>query len=239
MKMQSMVIKGQALLSLYRIDPELARLVRNIKKTNKTFLSYPKLLSLTQAFLQVKKRTPTQIHAAEFGVGRGGSAMLLAYLIQRSSGSLSLYDLFARIPPPTEADGQDAKIRYEKIVNAENPDTYYGNIQDLLTIIKTDLSMLIDLENVDFVVGKYEEILPAQADQKRFHLVHIDCDWYESTAAVLDYLKTRLEPGAILQFDDYGFWSGSKKAVDETAWLMDYSRHPVGDALIIDTQAIG
>ena len=233
MNINNLIQKGKALLAFYRSDPQLARLVREIKKTNKTFLSYPKLLSLSKAFFQVQNRASQQIYAAEFGVGRGGSAMMLAYLIQKSGGTLSLYDLFSRIPPPTVADGLDAQNRYEKIITSENLADYYGNIPDLLSVVKTDLAKVTDLDNVDFVIGKYEETLPALTDNKHFHLVHIDCDWFESTRAVLAYLRTRLEPGAILQFDDYGFWSGSKKAVDETDWLRQGSQHQVGDALVI------
>jgi O-methyltransferase len=46
-------------------------------------------------------------------------------------------------------------------------------------------------------------------------LLHIDGDWYESVKVCLDALYDRVVPGGIIQFDDYGYWKGARKAVDE------------------------
>lgn len=46
-------------------------------------------------------------------------------------------------------------------------------------------------------------------------LMRIDTDWYESTRHELEHLFPRLSPGGVLIVDDYGFWRGSRKAVDE------------------------
>jgi O-methyltransferase len=43
----------------------------------------------------------------------------------------------------------------------------------------------------------------------------LDTDWYESTRHELEHLYPCLSPGGVLIIDDYGYWSGARKAVDE------------------------
>jgi Macrocin-O-methyltransferase (TylF). len=43
----------------------------------------------------------------------------------------------------------------------------------------------------------------------------LDTDWYESTKHELEHLFPRLAKNGVLIIDDYGFWKGSRKAVDE------------------------
>jgi hypothetical protein len=45
--------------------------------------------------------------------------------------------------------------------------------------------------------------------------LRLDTDWYESTKIELEILYPLLEPGGILIIDDYGHFSGARKAVDE------------------------
>jgi hypothetical protein len=77
--------------------------------------------------------------------------------------------------------------------------------------------------------------LPSLNDERVFSLVHIDCDWYESSKVVYNYLQTRINPGAIIQVDDYSNWEGSKRAYQETTWLTRYHTHIVDGALVINT----
>ena len=52
--------------------------------------------------------------------------------------------------------------------------------------------------------------------QKQFQAkYHFDTDYYESTKHELEYLYPLVEKGGIIIIDDYGTWSGVKKAVDE------------------------
>ena len=45
--------------------------------------------------------------------------------------------------------------------------------------------------------------------------MRLDTDWYESTKIELEILFPLLVKGGILIIDDYGYWNGSKKAVDQ------------------------
>jgi len=223
-----------SLLKLTILEPRLAWLAWQVKRSKKTFLSWPKLLTICESFHRQRKRwlrKPLQV--GEFGVGRGGSAILLAWLVGRYGGTLTLYDVFGQIPAPTEIDGEQAQQRYEKILQREDQE-YYGNVPDLLEVVLGEISRVCPRDRIEPVQGKYEDVLPVQTAEKAFDLVHIDCDWYESSRVVLAYLKDHLSPGAILQIDDYGHWQGSRKAFEEAGWLDRYQARPVDDALVVD-----
>ena len=158
----------------------------------------------------------------------------LAWLAENYGGTLSLFDVFGQIPAPTSIDGQRAQDRYETILNQEKED-YYGNIPDLVGLIRQEISNVCELDKVEFIQGKYETTLPDIASKKQFSLIHIDCDWYESVKTVLKYLEKNIHPGAIIQVDDYSNWQGSRMAIEEAEWLSGHKTWFADDSLVIDT----
>jgi O-methyltransferase len=68
--------------------------------------------------------------------------------------------------------------------------------------------------SVRYIVGKVEDTITAQMPE-RISLLRLDTDWYESTRHELEHLWPRLEPGGVLILDDYGWWDGARRAVDE------------------------
>jgi asparagine synthase (glutamine-hydrolysing) len=232
-----MIAKYISLVKLLLVEPSLGCLAWNLKRDQKTYLGYQQLLSLTESFRLVMTRRGRSLQVAEFGVGRGGSATLLGWLVARYGGNLVLYDVFGRIPPPTVKDGARAQERYEAILCREDRG-YYGNVPGLMDVIRGELGAVCSLSRVEFVVGRYEETL-SRLDQKRaFDLVHIDCDWYESSRAVLSFLESNVSPGAVIQVDDYSNWPGSRMATDETEWLECFQTKLVGGTLVIDTGSV-
>jgi asparagine synthase (glutamine-hydrolysing) len=222
-----------AFLKLGLIHPALLLYAGRVKSQKKTYLTYSKLYSLASNFKNLTKNSVDPLEIGEFGVGRGGSAMILAWLVGHYGGRLTLFDVFGRIPAPTEKDGQRALERYQVILDQEN-ERYYGNIPDLIDLIKVEISAVCDLNQVTFIQGKYEETLPFLDSNISYDLVHIDCDWYESSKAVFDYLENHLRPGAILQVDDYSNWQGSHMAVDEAKWLVPSNFKLVDGALVVE-----
>ena len=69
-------------------------------------------------------------------------------------------------------------------------------------------------ERVHYVQGKVEETLLGKRPRS-IACLRLDTDWYESTRDELEHLFPLLVPGGVLILDDYGFWAGQKKAVDE------------------------
>lgn len=214
-------------------DPGLFQLAREIRNSNKTFLGYPRLWSLVDSLTILKNRKRENLNIAEFGVGRGGSAMVLGWWINRNGGRLQLFDVFSQIPAPTDVDGEDAEKRYEKITREEQSD-YYGNLPNLLEIIRLDLESVCPLERIELISGNFEETLPRLRSKFKIDFAHIDCDWYDSTHQVLTFLEGNFNPDGIIQIDDYEYWQGTKKAVDETNWLANYQKKLVEGALVID-----
>lgn len=58
---------------------------------------------------------------------------------------------------------------------------------------------------VSVVQGRFDETLgqPEQIEPREIAIAWIDCDLYESTVPVLDFIKPRLSLGSVLLFDDW------------------------------------
>ena len=179
-------------IRLFSINPNLFFLSLKVKQAGYTYLRYSTIYSLAYSFITLQNRSSSGLQVAEFGVGRGGSATILAWLVNRYHGKLSLYDVFGRIPAPTMKDGQSAQNRYKYILNNESDD-YYGNIINLREVIQNDLYKVCEPGNLEFIQGKYEDMLPGLIDDRKFDLVHIDCDWYESSVIVYSYLQSQIK----------------------------------------------
>ncbi len=224
-------------INLGLIDIRLMILTWKLKNSKRTYLSYSTLYSLASNFINLQEQASQPMHVAEFGVGRGGSATVLAWLVNKYHGQITLYDIFGRIPAPTEEDGERALSRYDVIINKEGKD-YYGNITNLLDVILEELHQVCSANQIEIIQGEYEKTLPKLMDSRKFDLVHIDCDWYESSKAVYNYLQSRLKPSVIIQVDDYSNWEGSNRAFQEAQWLSKYHTHLVDGALVIDTSLV-
>ena len=59
--------------------------------------------------------------------------------------------------------------------------------------------------NVEFQVGMFDETIPPFLDKHNdaIAFLHVDCDLYSSTVTIFDLLGRRLQPGAIVLFDEY------------------------------------
>ena len=135
---------------------------------------------------------------AEIGVFRGGTAKLLAKTSAPSGKTVHLFDTFAGMP------SVDARADLHQTGDFANTS---------LTAVQ---AYLRDCSNVRL----YQGIFPETAqpiEQCTFALVHIDVDIYTSVLSCCAFFYPRMEPGGMMIFDDYGFWScpGAKKAVDE------------------------
>ncbi len=84
------------------------------------------------------------------------------------------------------------------------------------------------------VKGWYKDVLPKLPARLRFAIVHIDCDFYESTKQVLDHLLGHgmLSDGCTILFDDWYCNRGSPDYGEQRAWADAWSAHrgasPIG-----------
>jgi hypothetical protein len=184
-----------------------------------TYLSRAKLHSLLKQLAEVKIRAVAG-DFLEFGVALGGSGICIASQLDGARRYLG-YDAFEMMPPPTPEDGESAALRHEDIVSGRSKgigeDTYYGYVPDLYDRVIDNFNRLgfrVDQGTVNLVRGKFQEILPAQAEFP-IAFAHVDCDWYEPVMYCLQFSRARLTKYGVIVVDDYNDWAGCKKAVDE------------------------
>jgi hypothetical protein len=140
----------------------------------------------------------------ECGCALGGSAALIGLTLrQRATRRLWLFDTFEGLPAPTSGDPDF------EIANLFTG-TCVGTVDEVRSLF---LQLGIE-DGVQFVKGLFQETLP-NAGLSQIALLHVDGDWYESVKSCLDNLYDKVVPGGVIQFDDYGYWAGARKAVDE------------------------
>lgn len=182
-----------------------------------TMTSRERIFALREAVRYVaQNRIPGDI--VECGVWKGGSMMAVALtLLEMSCGdrNLLLFDTFAGMPPPTEADRDFKGARAADLLATHDKETSdvwaYGPLEGVKRVLA---GTGYDMSRISFVQGKVEETLPQSAPD-RIALLRLDTDWYESTRHELLHLYPRLSVGGVLIIDDYGYWEGARRAVDE------------------------
>jgi len=151
----------------------------------------------------------------ECGTWMGGSAILagLTFETLGTPRRLWLYDTFEGMTAPTDADidvhGESAAFYMDKFGD-ETGWCYASRDQVERNFAEAGLST----ERTHFIEGDVMETLRCEAPDE-ISVLRLDTDWYESTRLELEVLYPRLAPGGVLIIDDYGYWSGSRKATDE------------------------
>jgi O-methyltransferase len=124
---------------------------------------------------------------AEAGVYKGGTAMLTARHVEGAGKTLHLFDTFGGMPPGTEADPSGHRE---------------GDFSD--TSLEGVRAFLRPFPFVQYHPGLLPGTL-ADAAASRFAFVYLDLDLYQPTLDCCAFFYGRLERGAFLLFDDYGF----------------------------------
>lgn len=163
----------------------------------------------------VRARIPGDL--VECGVWRGGSAMMMAYTLQKfgdTSRKIYLYDTYTGMSQPTEADvsqGVSVIDVWRQRQKGEVNEWCFASLQDVQANMA---STGYPADQLVYVKGKVEDTIP-QTIPESIALLRLDTDWYESTKHELCHLYPRVSQGGVLIIDDYGSWPGARKAVDE------------------------
>jgi hypothetical protein len=156
----------------------------------------------------------------ECGVWRGGSSMASMFAMLemgRTDRDFWLYDTYEGMTPPTENDrkaftGVHAQVEMDNV--SKTPGFNIWCIADIDDVKANVTSTGYPVERVHFVKGPVQDTLPGEMPEQ-IALLRLDTDFYDSTKHELIHLWPRLVPGGLVILDDYGFWEGQRKAVDE------------------------
>jgi O-methyltransferase len=183
-----------------------------------TMTSKERIYALCDA---VKYITCNQIPGdiVECGVWKGGSMMAVAEMLLHLNSigrNLYLFDTFEGMTKPGVDDiavtGESASALFEKKNKKLNKSILCYAPLD--TVKKTVNSVGYPEEKIYFISGKVENTIPESAP-RTISLLRLDTDWYESTYHELNHLFPRISQGGVIIIDDYGWWEGAKKAVDQ------------------------
>ena len=186
---------------------------------SETLTSVERMHALYKAVEHVV-RTGVPGDFAECGVWRGGSVMMMAIAARHfgdETRAIWLYDTFAGMTAPSGADvqahtGRPAlDVLDENERNEANP--FWGiaprEIVDI-NLQRTEYPM----DRFKIVTGDVLQTLPVHAPPQ-LAILRLDTDWHDSTRHELNCLYPRLVRNGILIIDDYGYWTGARKAVDD------------------------
>ena len=161
----------------------------------------------------------------ECGVWRGGNLILFQKMIEKlnlNNRKIFAYDTFTGMSEPGKSDLNIDNEKAEDILNT----LYKKGVDPEKNIIFAKCSLESVKKNFEkntggndkliCIKGKVEDTLKIKNNlPTKISLLRLDTDWYESTKIELEVLFPLLSKNGILIIDDYGYWKGSKKAVDE------------------------
>ncbi len=163
----------------------------------------------------------------EAGVYQGGMLILFAKILEKnpheSSRLIYGYDTFSGMTEPSEFDVKykhknEFNYTAERIINEKiKNNTLDQWVNCSLENVKKNLVLnLKSLKNIKLVVGDVRKtLLDINNIPEKISLLRIDTDFFDSTKVVLEKMYSKVEIGGVIILDDYGSWSGSKRAADD------------------------
>lgn len=148
----------------------------------------------------------------ECGVYRGATLLGMAHMLRGIGSTCELigFDSFEGFPEPTQEDALADGSFHARAVKGLFADTSYQELRKRVRILGFE-------GHVTLVKGYFENSLAAWGD-KRFSVVHLDCDLYSSYLTCLEFFYPRVVPGGYIVFDEYDFsapvYPGAQKAID-------------------------
>ena len=170
----------------------------------------------------------------ECGVWKGGAVGIMAKAnldFGKTRREIHLFDAFDDIcPPDAKIDGKKAVDDAKNILGFADEDKMVGQLESIkggydkmggngsIDICKNLLENHIKYpsEFINYHKGWFQHTLPKIKNEiDRIAILRLDGDWYESIKVCLENLYDRVTPGGLVVIDDYGYYEGCTKAVDE------------------------
>lgn len=169
----------------------------------------------------------------ECGVWKGGAVGMMAMANLRHGGSrrkLRLFDAFDDMCEPNpEIDGEKALFDLKRLTGKDASEVKgerkavkgfydshggYGTIEACNDLLINRIGY--DPEYVFYHVGWFQDTVEKEAQNiDKIAILRLDGDWYDSIKVCLNYLYDKVVSGGVVVIDDYGYYEGCTKAVDE------------------------
>jgi len=177
-----------------------------------------RMWALIQAFKHVQENDILGDYV-ECGVWKGGNLILLSGLQESIDTKRTIYgfDTFSGMTTPTNHDVDYRGNFASEMMQSETKIDGENSIHAAASLALVNINLLENnAKNVKLIEGDVAVTLSQPKNlPKKIALLRLDTDWYESTKVELETLYPLLEPGGVLIIDDYGHFSGARKAVDE------------------------
>jgi O-methyltransferase len=213
----------------YEFEKDANDAIKIIRKN--TMLPYVNLVTLYEQVLFCEKNF-LEGDYVECGVWKGGAVGLMALANMQQSKTrknLHLFDAFDDICAPDEQIdgdiaikeikellGKDANVKGELLPQKGIYAQFggHGTIEECQLLIEKTIGYPAD--KVHYHKGWFQDTIPEKAKLiDKIAILRLDGDWYASTKICLEHLFDKVVPGGFIIVDDYGMYSGCKKAVDE------------------------
>lgn len=190
---------------------------------SRTMLTPTRLFNICDVVEQVQARGIAG-DLVECGVWSGGGLALMALWDMRynTTRRYHAFDSFEGLPPPTP---DDAEVYARFLANRGADATELSGQLVATGVCKGDgadrVRQFFDQLGIPhdrsvFHVGWFQNTVPVAAKTiASIAILRIDGDWYDSTRVCLENLYDLVSPRGVVIIDDYGAFSGCKRAVDE------------------------
>jgi len=202
---------------LIEADKEIIKYIDISSKFSMT--GHKRMYLLSQAILNTKINK-LEGDFVECGVWKGGNILLYKLLndYYNLNKNIYAYDTFQGMTLPQNIDIDYLGNSAEELLLKNKKSEKIENIHSFVSIdaVKENILKYSKLDNINFVAGPVEKTLLLEKNlPKKISILRLDTDWYLSTKIELEILYPRLVKGGVLIIDDYGYWQGSRKAVDD------------------------
>lgn len=197
--------------------------------------------SFTSVYAKIKNHTLVDLHRCyelydlikevagvagdiiEIGVWRGGTAAIIGSAAKQWKPTSKVYvcDTFYGV---VKAGCMDSSYK-----GYEHSDASAMAVKSLLKSLEMD--------NVEVLEGVFPDETASAVPSENIAFCHIDVDVYQSAADIVDWVKPRMRAGAMIVFDDYGFYQcdGITRLVNDLrkdkTWIFVYNLN--GHAILI------
>jgi O-methyltransferase len=194
------------MLSLYPLSGEFRKVMDIARAKPYTMVNYPRLAKAYELIYETDRHNNLEGAIVEPGCWNGGFAriMQLASIRAGKSREVWLFDSFEGGPPPLDID--------RKVTGKLGKGEPNGGSQEICE----QAFHGSDPSKLHIVKGWFEETFPQTLPKMgKIAYLHLDADFYEATKLCLEQMYDLVVPGGLIIFDDYSYYLGCKKAVDE------------------------